>query len=89
MQDTCLNCYRKHIATANVFENEAKLGYPNHKWFAVGELVAGENEVLKDYPSLAIITRNKRLDYMNEDKPIDTLDLITLSLELEDIEEKD
>jgi hypothetical protein len=83
MQDSCLDCYRKHIATANVFENEAKLGYPDHKWLAVGELCAGENEVLKEYPALSIITREARIKFMLDNEPIDTLNLIKMATELE------
>ena len=83
MQDSCLDCYRKHIATANVFENESRLGYPEHKWLAIGELVAAEIEVLKDFNALSAVTRDARLRFMNDNEPIDTLNLIKLAEDFE------
>lgn len=86
MQISCLNCYRKHVATANVFENESHLGYPLHRWLAVGELCAAENEVLNKYPELAATTREYRLKLMTEGVPVPTLELITLATDLESME---
>lgn len=86
MQVSCLNCYRKHIATANVYENESHLGYPLHRWLAVGELCCAENEVLNKYPELAATTREYRLKLMMEGVPVSTLDLITLATDLESME---
>lgn len=89
-QETCLNCYRKHVATAMVFEDEATIGngYPLHKWLAVGELNAAEKEVAKDFPLLSQITRQHRIAYQEEGIPVPTLELIELANQLEDSEEK-
>lgn len=86
MQSTCLDCYRKHIATAMVYENESRLGYPLHHWLAVGELCAAENEVVNKYPELATTTREYRKKLMIEGSSIPTLELISLATELERLE---
>jgi hypothetical protein len=83
---SCLLCYRKHLGTAAVFENEAKLGYPAHKWLAVGELCAAENEVLNKYPELSVTTREYRKAYMEQDVAVPTIQLINLATELETME---
>jgi hypothetical protein len=80
MQETCLDCYRKHVSKANVFENEATLGYPLHKYLACGELACAEDEVVKEYPILASLTREYRSKYYFEDIPVPTLELIQMSL---------
>ena len=91
MIPTCLDCYRKHIGTANAYENESPLGYPSHKWLAIGEICAAEHEVLKKYPELAEITRNYRKEFMEKNIPFPTLDLIELAnqLEIQEIKEKE
>ena len=86
MQDSCLSCYRKHVSKANVFENEANMGYPLHKYLAIGELSCAEDEVVKEFPILAEQTREIRLKYEFENTPIPTLELIELSLQLEEKE---
>jgi len=90
-QESCLDCYRKHVATAMVFEDEAAIGtdYLLHKWLAVGELHAAEKEIRKDHPILAQITREHRVAYQQDDVPIPTLMLIQLATELEEAEEKE
>jgi len=90
-QETCLDCYRKHVATSMVFEDEAAIGndYPLHKWLAIGELHAAEKEIRKDYPILAQMTREHRLAYQLDNVPVPTITLIALAGELEDSEEKD
>jgi len=90
-QETCLDCFRKHVATAMVFEDEAEIGnaYPLHKWLAIGELHAAEKEVRKMYPLLAQITREQRILYQKDGVPVQTLMLITLANELEESEENE
>lgn len=83
MQESCLDCYRKHISKANVFENESLLGYPEHKYLACGELSCAEDEVLRDYPALASLTRDYRMKYYFEDIPVPTIELIKMSLDIE------
>lgn len=89
-QESCLDCYKKHVATAMVFEDEASIGndYPLHKWLAVGELHAAEKEVVKDFPVLAQMTRDHRIQYQENDIHIPTLTLIQLANSLEENEEK-
>jgi hypothetical protein len=84
----CLQCFCKHIATANVYEEEAKLGYPLHKWLAVGQLAAAENEVLTKYPELSETTREYRKQFMDNDSPVPTLELINLALNILEEENK-
>lgn len=90
-QKTCLDCYRKHVSTAMVFEDEASIGnqYPNHKWFAIGELNAAEKEVCIDFPLLAQITREYRISYQVDNKPVPTEELINLANQLENNEESE
>jgi hypothetical protein len=83
MQVSCLDCYRKHIGTANAYENESHLGYPSHKWLAIGEICCAENEVLNKFPELAATTREYRKAYMDQGIPIPTLQLIDLATDLE------
>jgi len=86
MQVSCLDCYRKHISTAMAYENESHLGYPLHRWLAVGEICCAENEVLAKYPELATTTREYRKKFMMEGIPIPTLELIALATDLERME---
>lgn len=90
-QETCLDCYRKHVATAMVFEDEAAIGngYPLHKWLAVGELHAAEKEIHKDYPILAQMTREHRVAYQVDNTPVPTCQLIELANQLENSEENE
>jgi uncharacterized protein (DUF1697 family) len=90
-QESCLDCYRKHIATSMVFEDEAEIGhgYPLHKWFAIGELHAAEKEIRKIYPFLAQITREHRLAYQHDNTPVPTEELLDLAQQLEDDENEE
>jgi len=84
-QISCLDCYRKHVATAMVFEDEATIGnaYPVHKWFAVGELNAAAKEVVAEFPILSQMTREHCLAYQNEGVSVPSEELIGLANELE------
>lgn len=53
MFETCLDCVRKHLATAFTFLNETHLGYPEHRWLAVGELTHASLEAADLYPEFA------------------------------------
>jgi len=90
-QESCLDCYRKHIATAMSFEDEATIGYgyPLHKWYAIGEMNAAAKEVVKEYPVLAGITRDYCKSYQLDDISLPTDELIRLSLEIEADENKE
>ncbi len=88
MQITCLDCYRKHIATAMSFEDEAAIGddYLEHKWLAIGELNAAAKECAKKYPILANMTRDYYKAYILNNTPIPTIELIRLATELSEKE---
>lgn len=60
----CLDCVRKHIASAAVYMDEAALGYPFHRWYAVGHLEHAESESRQRYPKLAATIREARLAIM-------------------------
>ena len=89
-QTSCLDCFRKHIATAMVFEDEAAIGnaYPLHKWFAIGELNAAAKEVVKEYPILAQMTREFCRAYQDTGSSVPTEELIILANQLADGEEE-
>ena len=89
MQESCLECYRKHITKANVFENESLLGYPLHKFLACGELACAEDEVLMDYPNLAEVTRDHRINYISDNISIPTLELLQKSIDIENFGEEE
>jgi hypothetical protein len=53
------------------------MGYPAHKWLAVGHMAEASDELLRDYPTLAHEVRAARLTFMeNDDLPVDIMDLI-------------
>jgi hypothetical protein len=64
MRETCLDCCRKHLGAAMVLMDEARLGYPLHRWLAVGHMVEAESETLELYPVLAASIRQERTSYM-------------------------
>lgn len=61
MRKGCLACAIKHVAQAQVLMDEAKLGYPNHRWLACGHLAEAESELLAFDPELARQIRSMRL----------------------------
>jgi len=73
---SCVDCARKHVAQAIVLLGEAQLGYPDHKWLAVGHLAEASEEMLGDYPEIAADIRTARLLVMEED--VSTPDLMDL-----------
>ena len=89
-QISCLDCYRKHIATAMVFEDEASIGdaYPIHKWFAIGELNAAAKEVVAEFPILAQMTREHCLEYQVNGTSIPSEELIQIANEIEEKDEE-
>jgi len=90
-QRSCLDCFRKHIATANVFEDEAAISgaYPIHKWLAIGELNAAAKEVSKEYPILANITRQHTLAYQDDNARFPTVEILELATNIEKDEESE
>lgn len=63
MRDSCLNCSRKHLAQASILMTEAKLGYPAHRWLAIGHMAEAETELVGDYLGLAMGIREHRKAY--------------------------
>lgn len=78
LRQSCLDCVRKHISQSIVLLNEASLGYPNHRWLAIGHLAEAESESIKDYPELAKTIRLDRERIIAGESDIDLLNLIEL-----------
>jgi len=56
--------------------DESVLGYPTHRWRAVGHLAEAESELAKDYLYMAQEIREHRVAYIGDseyDVPIDAL----------------
>jgi hypothetical protein len=64
MRHTCLDCVRKHLAQASVLMDEAALGYPFHRWLAVGHMAEAESESLREQPALSREIRGCRIEIM-------------------------
>jgi hypothetical protein len=56
----CPNCTRKHLAQAVVLLQEAKQGYPNHLWLAVGHMAEAEAEIEGMFQDVACAIRAAR-----------------------------
>jgi hypothetical protein len=65
---SCIYCVLKHIAQASILLDESKLGYPFHKWYAVGHLAEAESESRANWPELSKSIRDFRLEIMKVDK---------------------
>ena len=65
MRVGCWECVMKHISTAVVYVQEANLGYPKYKYYAIGEMVHAEYELIQIDPDLANILRHYRREYFN------------------------
>ena len=59
-RESCIQCACKHIAQARVLLLEARKGYPEHYFFALGHLAEAEDELGKDYERLANLVRVDR-----------------------------
>ena len=58
---SCLDCARKHIGQAIALFVEASMGYPQHKWLAIGHLAEAEAETLSEHRGLSSEIRTARL----------------------------
>lgn len=65
MRQECMDCVRKHIAQAIILMDEYMLGYPHHRWLAVGHLAEAESEVMAYSVAFAGKIRTERLKIMN------------------------
>ena len=63
MRVSCLNCARKHLANACVLIHEARFGYPDHMWLAIGHLCQAEVELAEAFPLLATAVHQHRKAY--------------------------
>jgi hypothetical protein len=82
MREHCYQCVLKHLGAACVLMDEAELGYPLHKWIAVGHLVEAESEALDGNRELAERIRNLRRLYSFDEGIIEILPLILDTLAL-------
>ena len=63
MRESCLDCSRKHLAQACILMIEARLGYIDHRWLALGHLAEAETELVKDFLGEALTIREHRKAY--------------------------
>ena len=63
MRDNCLNCARKHLAQALILIIEARLGYPDHQWLAIGHICEAESELYVQWLGIALELREHRKAY--------------------------
>jgi len=63
-RNTCMDCVRKHLAQASVLLDETYLGYPHHRFLAVGHLAEAESEALLEHPDFSAKIRAVRLVVM-------------------------
>ena len=77
MREFCLLCTLKHLGQAHVLMDEAMLGYPSHKWLAIGHLAEAESECLRCCYTLARTIRRHRIQY-EETNECDIMSLINL-----------
>ena len=74
IRPACMDCVNKHIAQAIILLQESKLGYPRHRWLAVGHLAEASEEALGANPILAAEIRSARLTVMaGGDPPLEDL----------------
>lgn len=85
MRESCFECCRKHIAQAHVLETESKLGYPLHRYLAIGHLAEAEDEIIEKDEQLAAYIRAKRKEYTEVDTPVPTLELLQMVDESEQV----
>lgn len=64
MRRSCLDCVRKHLASAGIFIKETKLGYPDYDIWVIGELEHAADESLRENKDLAQLIREHRLQWM-------------------------
>lgn len=82
MRDSCLSCVRKHLAQAIVLMAEADMGYPLHKWLAIGHMAEAADECVANYPEFANTIRKTRIEY-EEGAVVDLVSLIEATLTIE------
>lgn len=87
---TCLDCTRKHLSTAFTFLNETHLGYPEHRWLAVGELTHASLESAELYPEFSNKIRDvATLPTMNGHESSRKVDVLLLIIEASILADED
>lgn len=82
MRPSCKNCVLKHLGQASILMDEAQLGYPEHKWLAIGHMAEAESEALDQQPLIAVRIREERILYMESDEyAVQIIGLIKLVME--------
>jgi len=66
-RESCLFCVSKHLGQSQVLLDESRLGYPLHRWLAVGHLAEAESEALSEYPLFAQRIRCTRVVLMGQE----------------------
>lgn len=77
MRPSCQDCARKHLAQASVLMGEAHMGYPEHRWLAIGHLAEAAEELLQSWPDMAnqVRAHRKRLE-LDSRYQVPVMDLI-------------
>jgi hypothetical protein len=88
MRIFCAKCASKHIAQAIILLNESKLGYPLHKWLAIGHLAEAETEIEPRYNKFAQAIREVRLEIEREDDSNKLVELLINCIKLIDTKDK-
>lgn len=86
MREVCIDCVLKHLAQAEILMTESLMGYPLHRWLAVGHMAEAEAEALGSWPGLAQRIRDERKVY-EMGGTIDMLQLIELAAEAKETED--
>jgi hypothetical protein len=65
-REDCFFCVRKHLSQAQILLDESQLGYPTHKWLAIGHMAEAESESIRYSPELATMIRATRVCIMGQ-----------------------
>lgn len=68
LRDNCLNCARKHLASALIIALEVRVGALDihHKWLVIGHISEAEVELVIKWPHLALELREHRKAYEDD-----------------------
>lgn len=83
MRKQCLDCVLKHLSTADVYDDEMRMGYPFYYAKIVGHLEHAAEEALEYSRALAMTIRQHRLnlqDNMNYKVPYEELEKFVMSI---------
>ena len=79
MRHGCYDCARKHLGQASVLYDESILGYPEHRWLAIGHLAEAESEFLEIDPGMSAQIREHRVNLIDDpDYAVPFLSLIEI-----------